>query len=107
MGIKKTRKRIYIFGAVLILLVFLHFTKISTSVERTLISQLLQIQASIFSQTNTLTYSFINYQEAQNLLEENQRLLDLVNELLYKNAVLDDLKVENDNLRALLQYQDV
>lgn len=104
---KKKNKliKIYII-AVIILLIFLHYLKILAKPEDYLLNVLSFAQNQSYSFLTKLKYSFINYQEAQNLKKENLELKQQVNQLLYESSQLSAYKQENERLRAILNFQE-
>jgi len=101
---RKVKKRVWIIAAVILLLVFLHWLNVTSSLENKIISGFLNTQASIYNFFNKLNYSFINYQQAQTILKENEQLKTQLDDLIRQNALLKDLELENNNLKALLNY---
>ncbi|MCX6745816.1 MAG: rod shape-determining protein MreC [Candidatus Parcubacteria bacterium] len=101
---KKNRLIKIYFVAVIILLIFLHLFKILTLPEKYLLSFFTDWQNKSISFATRLKYSFINFQEAQNLKKENTLLKGQLDQLMYENSQLNSYKSENEKLRALLNY---
>ncbi len=101
---KKNRYIKVILIAVIILLIFLHYIGILARLENSIFEFLGNIQNSSYTFLTKLRYSFINYQESQNLKKENLSLKDEVNTLLYENSQLASYKDENEKLRSLLNF---
>jgi rod shape-determining protein MreC len=101
---KKNRYIKAILIAVVILLIFLHYLGVLARVENSIFEFLGNIQNGGYTFLTKLKYSFVNYQEAQNLKRENSQLKEEVNILLYKNSELISYKDENEGLRSLLNF---
>jgi len=102
----KNKKRFVLVIAVLTLLIFLHFIRVIRPVENFLIGHFLNFQAGIYDIGNKFSYSFMNLSQSQKILTENQELTQKFNDLLYDNNRLKDMELENNNLKALLNYFD-
>lgn len=92
--------------AVIILLVFLHYLKILAPVEKSIFEILASGQSQSYRFFTKLQYSFINYQEAQNLKKENSEFKKQLNDVLFENARLQSYKAENENLRLMLNFKE-
>lgn len=92
------------FIAVIILLIFLHLFKVLALPEKYLFAFLTDWQNKSLGFATRLKYSFINFQEAQNLKKENTQLKSQLDQLMYENSQLNSYKSENEKLRALLNF---
>ncbi|MFA5188816.1 MAG: rod shape-determining protein MreC [Patescibacteria group bacterium] len=96
--------KIYIL-AVIILLIFFHYLRILAAPENFIMGILNESQHQTYAFLTKLKYSFINYQEAQNLKKENIELKRQYDELLFANTQLNDYKTENEKLRTTLNFK--
>ncbi|OGY42388.1 MAG: rod shape-determining protein MreC [Candidatus Buchananbacteria bacterium RBG_13_36_9] len=92
--------------AVIILLIFLHFTGILIKTEDYLFNIFTNGQNKFFIFISRLKNSFINYQEGQNLKKENEQLKEQINQLIYENSQLNSYKLENEELRTVLNFKE-
>jgi len=103
---KKNRlTKIYIM-AVIILLIFLHYLNALNFAEKSILSLFTSVQNQNYAFFTKLKYSFINYQEAQDLKKQNIELQKQVNQLIYENSQLVNYKNENEKLRSILNFQE-
>jgi len=104
---KKKNKltKIYIV-AVIILLIFLHYLNMLNFAEKSILNLLASIQNQNYVFFTKLKYSFINYQEAQDLKKQNIELQKQVNQLIYDNSQLINYKNENEKLRSILNFHE-
>jgi len=103
---KKNRLIKYYLIAVIILLIFLHYTNILNSIERSVFGKITLVQGSVYSFFTKLKFSFIDYQEAKDLKKENIELQHKYNQLLYENSQLITYKYENKKLRDILKFTE-
>lgn len=103
---KKSKNKLFIYLslAVFILLIFLHFLGFLNIPVSFVLDKFSAGQNSSFSFFTKLKYSFINFQEAQDLKNENQELQQQINQLLAENTQLLALKSENEQLRQILNF---
>jgi rod shape-determining protein MreC len=101
---KKNRLIKYYLIAVIILLVFLHYTNILSGFEDSIFKKITNVQGNAYSFITKLKFSFINYQEATELKKENIQLQHQYNQLLYDNSRLISYKYENEHLREILRF---
>ena len=101
---KKNRLIKFYLLAVIILLIFLHYLGALRLVEDLFLTSLSGVQSQSYTFLTKLKYSFVNYQEAQNLKKENLQLKDQVSDLLYENSQLNVYKLENEKLRGILNF---
>lgn len=92
--------------AVIVLLIFLHYLKILAPVEDKIFEVFASGQSKSYSFFTKLQYSFINYQEAQNLKKENNELKKQLNDAFFENSQLQSYKGENENLRSMLAFKE-
>lgn len=98
---RKTRNIIsIILVAVVILLVFFYAT------NKLAIGLFSNTQSGLYSFSQQLKNSFINFSEAQQLRDENESLKEEINTLTLQNAELQLLTIENQNLRDILNFVD-
>jgi len=102
---KKRMAKIYII-AVIILLIFLHFTRVLKVPEDYIFNLVADSQNQIYTFFTKLKYSFVDYQEAQNLKKENVDLRHEVDQLTYENSQILSYKQENEKLRTILNYKE-
>lgn len=102
---KKTLVKYYIL-AVVILLIFLHYFGALSPAEKFFLDIVGTGQNKVFVFLTKLKYSFINYQEAQNLKIDNERLMHEINQLTYDKSQLESYKTENEKLRAILNFSE-
>lgn len=90
--------------AVIILLIFLHYLKITKTMEDFVFSRIFDAQGQTYAFLTKLKTSFVNYQEAQDLQKNTLELEHKYNQLLYDNSQLMVYKQENEKLRNILQF---
>jgi len=103
---KKSRNLKIVIVAVIILLIFLHFINVINPVENYIFSSLFSFQGNTYSFFSKLKYSFINFQEAQKLKQENQQLKAEINDLLVENVKWHNFELENNKLREILNFKN-
>jgi len=103
---KKNRLIKFYLLAVVILLIFLHYLKVLAVIEDYFLGITSEAQNQTYIFLTKIKYSFINYQEAQNLKKENAVLKQQLDELLFENSQLTAYKTENEQLRALLSFKE-
>lgn len=91
--------------AVIILLIFFHYLGLLAFIERPIGFAFGQGQSNVYLFLTKLKYSFINYQEAKDLKIANESLKQQINQLTYENSQLQSYKLENEKLRALLNFK--
>ncbi len=101
---KKNRLIKFYILAVIILLIFLYYLGFLFKGESSFLKAFSNLQGDSYSFFTKLKYSFINYQEAQDLKQENDQLKQELNQLSYENSQLITYKLENDKLRAMLNF---
>lgn len=103
---RKNRLVKYYIIAVIILLIFFHYLGFLKFLEDNFFEALGASQNSTYVFLTKLKYSFVNYQEAQNLKKENLSLKEQIAILTYKNSELTAYKLENEKLRNILNFQE-
>lgn len=101
---KKNRKIKFYILAVIILLIFLHYLGVLAKPETYILQGLTDYQYKSYNFLTKLKFSFINYQEAKAFKRENQELKEQLNQLTYENSQLNIYKLENEKLKAMLDY---
>jgi rod shape-determining protein MreC len=94
----------YYIAAVVILLVFLYYLGILAKIEDYFLETVANFQNYTYIFLTKLKYSFVNFQEAQNLKKENALQKSEINQLVYENSQLKALQQENEKLRQLLNF---
>ncbi len=92
--------------AVIILLIFFHYLGVLRVVEDSFFNVMGIAQGNTFNFLTKLKYSFINYQEAQNLKTEKAELQQQLNRLSYDNSQLKAYQLENEKLRTILNFKE-
>ncbi|MCX6745205.1 MAG: rod shape-determining protein MreC [Candidatus Parcubacteria bacterium] len=92
--------------AVIILLIFFHYLGVLRIFEDNFFNVMGMAQGNTFNFLTKLKYSFINYQDAQNLKKENTELKEQLNQLNYDNSQLKAYQVENEKLRTILNFKE-
>ena len=95
--------KVYIL-AVIILLVFFYYLGVLVKGENYFLSSFSLLQNKGYEFFTKFRYSFISYQEAQDLKKENADLKHELGQLYYENAQLLAYKLENENLRSMLNF---
>ncbi len=103
---KKNRLLKFYLMAVIILLIFLHYLGLLSFLEKPFIGAYSAGQNGAYDFFTKLKYSFINYQEAQNLKVSNEELKHRLNEAIYEKSQLEAYKIENEKLRSLLNFKE-
>ncbi len=101
---KKNRLVKFFILAVIILLIFFYYLGVLFKGENYFIGFFSDLQNDSYTFFTKLKYSFINYQEAQQLKTENDQLKQELNQLSYENSQLVGYKLENDKLRSMLNF---
>ncbi|MDD5341499.1 MAG: rod shape-determining protein MreC [Patescibacteria group bacterium] len=91
-------------AAVIILLVFLHYLGALAIVEDYFLGVAGNFQNQTYTFLTKLKYSFVNFQEAQDLKKESIAQKDEIAQLTYENSQLKDLQRENEQLRQVLGF---
>jgi rod shape-determining protein MreC len=102
---KNNLYRLYLI-AVVILLIFLGAIGVLTKAEKYFLSSYGYVQNKTYVFILKLKSSFINYSEAQNLKSENEKLNEEVSRLNYDVSQLQAYKIENEKLRAALNFKE-
>ncbi len=90
--------------AVIMLLIFLHFTKILLPVENLLVEVLKPLSGKLYSAGSYVKKSYDARASKENLTELSEKLRDEVNRLLVENAKLKTLEEENRVLREYVKF---
>jgi rod shape-determining protein MreC len=96
----------YYIIAVIILLIFFHYLGFLSPVEKFFLDVVGTGQNKVFVFLTKLKYSFVNYQEAQNLKVNNEKLKQEINQLTYDKSQLEAYQLENEKLRSLLNFKE-
>ncbi|MCX6740253.1 MAG: rod shape-determining protein MreC [Candidatus Parcubacteria bacterium] len=92
--------------AVIILLIFFHYLGVLRFAENVFVNTYSSGQNKVYTFFTKLKYSFVNYQEAQNLKIENDQLKHQLNQLVFEKSQLESYKVENEKLRSFLNFKE-
>jgi rod shape-determining protein MreC len=96
----------YYIIAVILLLIFFHYLGFLSPIEKFFFDIASGSQGSVFVFLTKIKYSFINYQEAQNLKIDNEKLKHEINQLIYDKSQLQAYQLENEKLRALINFKE-
>ena len=97
-------KKTFLFGAVIGLLIFLHFVRILNPIENTLIFILNPFTTSISSIASGISDNYHDGQDKQELANQVILLEKERNQLLSENVQLKIIEEENQNLRQHLEF---
>lgn len=97
-------KKIFLFGAVIGLLIFLHFIKVLQPIENVIIFALNPFTTSVSSVTSKMSDNYHNKKGKQELINQVILLEEERNQLLSKNAQLKIVEEENKTLREHLGF---
>lgn len=98
------RNKLRWFIAVIILLIFLHYTSISEPIEYQIYNAFFPTQDWLFKKSNKFGLFFYYLINANKLMAENNLLKDKINELIKKQTELEITRQENQNLKNSLNY---
>ena len=98
---KRTQRFLSLLATALIIIIVLSF--VSTKIS---LGPITEAQHHFYSFFSGIQNTFVNYEEAQNLKDENKRLQEEINELTVKNAELQLYAIENQKLRDILNFTE-
>lgn len=94
------------FIAIIVLLIFLHFTRVLAPLESQIYSVLNNVAAKFYSTSFNLRTAYNQQAEKRDLSEVIKALGEKVNKLTVENARLKKLEEENSKLRQHLKFVD-
>lgn len=95
-----------LFLAIIVLLIFLHFTKILAPLESQIYSILNKVAAKFYSTSFNLRSAYVRQTEKRDFLEVVDELEEKVKKLTVENARLKKLEEENSKLRQHLKFTE-
>lgn len=98
---KRTQRILSLFATVLIIFIVLSFVSTRFS-----LGPITDVQQHIYTFITNTQNTFVNYEEAQKLREENKHLQDEINSLTVENAKLQLYAIENQKLRDILNFTE-
>jgi len=104
--IKIKTKQIFIYIAVIFLLIFLHYIKVLLPLENVIISLFNPVTSKIYSVGSDIRITYNKQTDKRDLLEVIGVLEEEINQLIYKNVRLEILEKENEVLRQYLKFLD-
>jgi len=99
-------KRIIFFVAIIVLLIFLHFSKIFSPVENKIYTILNNLSIKFYSLNISVRNIYDRQIEKKDLIDANKKLSKKVQKLLVENSRLKKLGEENSKLRQHLRFFD-
>lgn len=99
------RGKYYLALAVLGLLIFLHYFKIITPIENSIIKGFNFVQGHLFATGQTITDVFSRQKDVDFLIQEVEDLKKQNQDLTLKNQKLEFLQAENAELKQILNYK--
>lgn len=101
---RKTSKIVSVTVVVVILLFFLHFTRILIPVENLIVGITRPILDYTYLISNKIGNSYLDYKSKQQLIAENEKLKNRVIELMNEKSDTLEYKEENEFLRQQLDF---
>ncbi len=102
--LKFKTKKIFIYIAVILLLIFLHYIKILLPLENMIISLFNPVASRIYSVGSDIRITYNKQTDKRDLLKVIDALEEEVRQLTYGNARLEILEKENEVLRQHLKF---
>ncbi len=105
--IKVSYKRIFQIVAVIVLLIFFHYTKILSPLERIIINIIKPFSGGVYSVSSDIRVSYNDQGDKRDLLNAINLLEEDNNRLIAENSKLKSVQEENDELRKYLDFFDL
>ncbi|MFA4833354.1 MAG: rod shape-determining protein MreC [Patescibacteria group bacterium] len=100
----KTKNNIFIFTAVIGLLIFLHFIKVLSPLENIMARAISPIAGRLYSASSSLRVALSERTDKEELLATTKDLQAEINQVKAENARLKSIEEENKKLRQYLKF---
>lgn len=102
--LKIKTKKIFIYIAVILLLIFLHYIKVLLPLENMIISLFNPVVGKVYSVSSNIRVTYNKQTDKRDLLKVIDTLKEQKNQSIYKSARLKILEKENEVLRQYLKF---
>lgn len=102
--LKKSTKLILITVAIILLLFFLHYTKLLSPVERGIVYLTKPIMSGVYRASTYVGDNYVEYKTKKDLLRENKEIKDQLTTLLKEKSLFYTEREENIFLRQQLKF---